>query len=90
MSRVLRYEHLEEDTRRLLLELGVPVEALPAAGSSSSSSSVLNRVGKKLLHSSTSLAFSKDRRYREFYDHDTRELVRAANARTIELFNYSF
>jgi hypothetical protein len=105
VSRVLRYEHLEEDTRRLLRELGVPAEALPAAAgaagaataaaassssSSSSSSSVLNQVGKKLLHSTTSVAFSENRRYREFYDHHTREVVRAANARTIELFNYSF
>ena len=72
VSRILRYEHLEEDMRKLLLELGVPPEALPPAATTSSdqshaswlpswSESVLNRVGKKLLHSSTSFDFSDKR-----------------------------
>lgn len=76
VSRILRYEHLEEDMRKLLLELGVPPQALPPATAKATSSdqssssaswlpswseSVLNRVGKKLLHSSTSFDFSDKR-----------------------------
>ena len=85
VSRILRYEHLEDDMRLLLGELGVPPEALPsppsqqqqqqqqlrgaAAGTKANrrrwelswSESVLNRVGKKLLHSATSAEFSDNR-----------------------------
>lgn len=30
------------------------------------------------------------RRYRDFYDADTQEVVRKANQRTIAMFNYTF
>lgn len=54
VSRILRYENLEDDVRKLLLELGVPKAALP-------SRNLLNQVSKKLLHSTISTAFSNNR-----------------------------
>lgn len=65
--------------------------ALWSAGAATAASVVLPWITTtKFGFFSLLLAHCVHRRYRAFYDDDTRRVVEAANRRTIELFNYTF
>ena len=88
-----RFENLQADFNKVCERIGIAAVELPYANRSETkpvqSSSTLATV-KKLLSPSDRAVTEKPRRYQDYYDDESRDIVAELYKRDIELFGYSF
>ncbi len=88
-----RFENLQADFNKVCERIGIAVTELPYANKSETkpvkSTSTLATV-KKLLSPFDSAVTEKPRRYQDYYDDESRDLVAELYKKDIELFGYRF
>jgi hypothetical protein len=82
-----KFENLQGDFDRVCQQLGIEKSALPHVNSSDKGSRELKRKMRNFLYRNDE---TRLRRYTDFYDDETRELVTELYRQDVENFGYSF